>query len=316
MRTALGAILRSLGNDFLFSLSQGCLVELAEMVRSDTTLDLELRGDYVNVYYRGGNLLEVRQSLGSSGGYSILFDTNYFADGAEFDLPRPTVREKEDLGFWLAICPKLKQAVDRWLARVKRNSEREIQQLAVRENNLSTVARGTDYYVCDIEYQSQHGRFDMIAVHWPSISADRQRADDRLLAFVELKYGDGALDNLHEHVQHVNRFAADTHRLSEFKRDMVRVFNQKLGLRLIDCGKELRTFGDQTPLLILALANHDPQKSALSTLLKTLPPSPNIEVRVAMASFLGYGLYDQGMHSVQTVQSRFSEYLPDSKPAE
>lgn len=308
--------MRSLGNDFLFSLSQGCLAELTEMVRSDTTLDLELRGGYINVYYRGSNLLEVRQSPGSSGEYSVQFDTNYFADGAKLDLPRPTVRQRRDLRPWLMICPKLKQAVDRWLARVKRNSEREIQQLAVRDNNFGAVARDTDYYICDIEHQSEHGRFDMIAVHWPSTRPDRKRAHDRRLAFVEFKYGDGALDNLHEHVRDVNQFAADALRLSEFKRDMVRVFNQRLGLRLIDCGKELRTFGDQTPLLILALANHDPQKTALSTLLKTLPSSPNIDVRVATASFLGYGLYDQGMHSVQTVLSRFSEHLADSKPVE
>ncbi len=67
---------------------------------------------------------------------------------------------------------------------------------------------------------------------------------------------------------------------------MICVFNQKLGLQLIDCGKELRSFGDQRPLLILALANHDPQKTALSKLLNTLPSSPNVDLRVPTASFL------------------------------
>ena len=307
--------MRSLGDDFLSSLARGCLVELVEMVRSDTTLDLELRGDYVNVYYRGSNLLKVRQSTGSVGEYSVHSDRNYFAAGTEVDLPPgPTVRQQEELHPWLAICPTLKRAVDQWLVRVKANSEREIQQLTVRDNNFSVVARDTDYYVCDIEYQSEHGRFDMIAVHWPSTSADRKRADDRRLAFVEFKYGDGALDNLHEHVRHVNQFVADTHRLSEFKRDMVDVFNQKLALQLIDCGKELGTFGDQRPLLILALANHDPRKTALSNLLNTLPSSPNVDLRVPTASFLGYGLYDQGMHSVQTVQNQYSQQLLDSLP--
>ena len=305
--------MRSLGNDFLSSLLGGCLAELTEMVRSDTTLDLELRGDSVNVYYRGGSLLRVRQSTGSSDEYSIEFDTNYFANGKEFDLPRCAVRRQEELGPWLAICPKLKRAIDLWYARVKRNSEREMQQLAVRDNNFGAVARDTDYYVCDIEYQNEHGRFDMIAVHWPSTPADRKRANGRRLAFVEFKYGDGALDNLHEHVRNVNQFAADGHRLSEFKRDMVRVFNQKLELKLIDCGKELHSFGDERPLLVLALANHDPQKTELAKLLDTLPTSPNVELRIPTASFLGYGLYDQGMHSVQIAQSRLKDWLLDSK---
>lgn len=305
--------MRSLADDFLSSLRGGCLTELTEMVRSDTTLDLELRGDSVNVYYRGASLLAVRQRPRSSDEYSIEFDTNYFANGAEFDLPYHTVRQPEELDPWLAICPKLKLAVDLWYTRVKSNSEREMQQLAVRDNNFGAVARGTDYYVCDIEYQSEHGRSDMIAVHWPSTPADRKRANGRRLAFVEFKYGDGALYNLHEHVSNVNQFAADAHHLSEFKSDMVRVFNQKLELKLIDCGKELQSFSDERPLLILAMANHDPQKTALAKLLGTLPTSPNVDLRVATASFLGYGLYDQGMHTVRTVQRRLKDWLLESK---
>lgn len=308
--------MRRLDNDFLSSLTQGLLAELTDMVRSDTTLDLELRGGYINVYYRGSNLLKVGRSPGPSDECSVHFDANYFADGEGLDLPRPVVRQREELRLWLAMCPELKRAVDRWLARVKENPEREAQQLAVRDNNLGAVAKSTDFYVCDIEYQNEDGRFDMIAVHWPSTPADRKSAAGRRLAFVEIKYGDNALGNLHDHVRDVNRFVADARRLSEFKEDMVRVFNQKRGLKLIDCEKDLRTFSDQPPLLILAFANHDPQKTALPKLLKTLPPSPNIDVRVATASFLGYGLYDQGMHSVQTALGRFSEHLPDSKPVE
>ena len=304
--------MRSLSGDFLDSLRQGCLAALTETVRSDGTLNLELRGDYVNVYYRGGNLLEVRQSQGSAGDYAVHFDTNYFGGDVGFALPNPVVRQPQDLSPWLAACPRLKQAIDRWLACVKRNPEREIQQLAVRDNNFGAVARDTDYFVCDIEYQSEHGRFDMIAVRWPSTPAHRRRANGRRLAFVEFKYGDRALDNLHDHVRHVNRFVADTRRLSDFKRDMVRVFNQKLGLQLIDCGKELSGFGDERPMLILAFANHDPQKTALTRLLGALPASPHVDLRIATASFLGYGLYDQGIHSVETVQGRFSKYLLDT----
>lgn len=67
---------------------------------------------------------------------------------------------------------------------------------AARENNFGFVARDTDYYVCDLEYQSGQGRFDMIAVHWPSEFAVRKHARDRRLVFVEVKYGDSDLDNL------------------------------------------------------------------------------------------------------------------------
>ena len=46
-----------------------------------------------------------------------------------------------------------------------RSDEREFQQLMVRDNNFGSIANSTDYYVCDIEYDSDNGRFDMIAVH-------------------------------------------------------------------------------------------------------------------------------------------------------
>ena len=179
----------------------------------------------------------------------------------------------------------------------------------MRDNNFSPVARATDYYICDIEFQSRHGRFDMVAVHWPSETAIRKQARARRLVFVEVKYGDSALGNLHTHVRDIDNFAADPHRLNDFKRDMVRVFNQKRELGFVDCGKELESFSEERPLLLLMFANHDPQRSGLSRLLDPLPTSPHVDVGIATASFLGYGLYEQCVHPVQTVLERFGDYV-------
>lgn len=301
--------MRCLDDIFLSDLKNGCLSELTAIVRSDATLCLELRGGYINVYYRGGNLMELRRSGHSAGEYVVSFDANYFAAGQEIALPDCSIRDPSDLARWLALWPNLKHTIDRWLSSTRANAEREFQQLAVRDNNFGPVARDTDYYVCDIEFQNEHGRFDMIAVHWPSEPAVRKKSHERRLVFVEVKYGDSALANLHSHVNDINHFTADPHRLADFKEDMVRVFNQKWHLGLINCGKELGSFSDQTPLLLLMLANHDPQKSALSGLLGALPPSPHVDVRIATASFLGYALYDQCVHPVQTVLRRFSDYI-------
>ena len=203
----------------------------------------------------------------------------------------------------------LKQAVDRWSSTTRSNTEREFQQLAVRDNNFGPVARSTDYYICDIEFQNRHGRFDMIAVHWPSEPALRKLARDRRLVFVEVKYGDSALNNLHAHIRDIDKFVATPAGLEDFKRDMVRVFNQKRELLLVNCDKDLQSFSPERPLLILVFANHDPQKSTLSELLRSLPPTRHVDVRIATASFLGYGLYEQGVHSVQTVMERFGDYV-------
>ena len=90
---------------------------------------------------------------------------------------------------------------------------------------------------------------------------------------------------------------------------MVRVFNQKRELGLIDCGKNLESFSDEPPILLLIFANHDPQKPALSKELRSLRTTAHVDVRVATASFLGYGLYEQCVHPVQTLLDRFGEYV-------
>jgi len=301
--------MRRLEHSFLSDLKEGCLTELTATVRSDTSLCLELRGDYINVYYRGGNLMELRQNGQSANEYAVSFDTNYFAAGEEIALPDRTVRSHMELTGWLDLWPALKRSIDRWMSSTKANAEREFQQLALRDNNFGSVARDTDYYVCDIEFQSEQGRFDMIAVHWPSEPAVRKQARDRRLVFVEVKYGDGALGNLHAHLAHVNAFASDPRRLKRFKEDMVHVFNQKWGLGLLDCGNRLQSFSGERPIFLLMLVNHDPQKSALSRLLRSLPASPHVDVRIGTASFLGYGLYEQCVHPVKTVLERFGEYV-------
>ena len=132
-------------------------------------------------------------------------------------------------------------------------------------------------------------------VHWRATAsgpAVRKHARNRRLVLVEVKYGDSALGNLHAHVRDVNDFAADPHRLEDFKQDMVRVFNQKWELGLINCGKKLQSFSRDRPLILLIFANHDPQKSTLFKLLRSLPVSLHVDVGIATASFLGYGLYE------------------------
>jgi hypothetical protein len=52
---------RSISNDFMNDLLNGNLSEFLEYVKSDDTIDLELRNKCIKVYYRGGKLLEVKE---------------------------------------------------------------------------------------------------------------------------------------------------------------------------------------------------------------------------------------------------------------
>jgi len=293
---------RGLSPEFLADLQGGMLAPLRERVVRDRSLSLELRENYINVYYRGGNVMRV---CPTDEGYSAFFDRKYFG-GAEAPMPMPPdrLRKPEDVGAWLSALPSLKQAMDLW----QPGEEREVQQLVLRDNNVGGCARSTDYYVCDIEYANHHGRFDVVAVHWPSTPSARKRADGRRLVLGEVKFGDGALDGpagLHAHVNDVNAHLAVPENLDGLKLEMVRVFNQKRALGFIDCEKDLVGFSAERPILLLVLVNHDPDKSRLRELLRALPPSPHAELRVATGSLLGYGLYDPAILTIDEALSRF-----------
>ena len=301
--------MRKLDDEFLKDLKErkGKLFSLTEAVKSDPSLCLELRGNYVNVYYRGGNLMKVTQTGNE---YRIFFDKNYFKAGGKTALPD----EREGIDTWLDVSPKLKQAIDRWFGKRKKD-EREFQQILLRDNNFGKIARSTDYYICDIEYQIKCGRFDLIAVHWPSNPTTRKQPNDRRLVFIEMKYGDDALEGnagLHKHIQDVNSYLSDRTKVDNFKQEMVGIFNQKRDLGLIDCGKDLSSFSNESPILLLVFANHDPGKSKLYELLRSLPESPHAELYVATASFMGYGLYEQGVHKIDEAWHRFVDYIYSS----
>jgi len=73
--------------------------------------------------------------------------------------------------------------------------EREYQHLWVRENNYSSIANSTDYFIADIEYDNhKNARFDIVAIEWLSDASIRKlkNGHNPKLVVIEMKYGDGA----------------------------------------------------------------------------------------------------------------------------
>ncbi len=307
--------MRKLNDRFLADLTDGgILSRFRDLVKSDTSLCLEIRNHYINIYYRGGSMMKI--SVGENNNdYSVEFDENY-SKYTEVNLLQKLPRRigtSGEIEYWLASVPHLKAAMDSFLGKHPKE-EREFQQMMLRDNNFGSIARSTDYYICDIEYQSRNGRFDMIAVQWPSTPSRRKENTNRRLAFIEVKHGDGALEGtagIREHIEDVNAFAGVSENLDQIKEEMIDIFNQKVHLNLIDCGKKLLSFSNDKPLLLLAFSNHDPGKSKLNYLLQpaNLPESPYVDMRIVTASFLGYGLYDQGVHTISEAWNRFGKYI-------
>lgn len=275
-----------------------------------------IRADCINVYYRGGNLLRVHrrpppQTDPTCSRYEASFHPNY---GVGRELPNlpPVLTRSEDVQTWLDAFPVLKDAMDR---SDRLGVEREIQQSILRDNNFCSSANSTDYYVCDIEYSRSRAdafRFDIVGVHWPSEPNVRKRGDGRRLFFAEVKQGDKALggkSGLHSHIRHVNAHLADTQNVTAIKAEMIEVFNQKRKLGLLEPGRELVSFSDEPPLLILVLVNHDPQSLPLGKMLRDLPEHPNVDLRVATSSLMGYGLYEHCVMTVEAALERFGDLI-------
>lgn len=294
--------MRGLSNVFLSALKSGLLYPLLERVRIDRTLDLQIREDYINIYYRGGNLMKVQKE--PHNGFRVSFDSGY--SGGKKLHPNDDLITLNDVQAWISAFPEMKNAMDIYFGNIRAWDERENQQVMIRENNYSSVANSTDYYICDIEYaDSKSGtRLDAVAAKWISSGAARKNTEDVRLAIIEMKFGDSALkgsSGLYDHVKNVISVFG-TSGFHYMKNEMLEVFNQKLELGLIsDCKHSLISFSDQIPEYIIAVSNHDPQKTALNSELNRIRTNfanqinLPVEIKIAKANKLGYALYEQNV---------------------
>lgn len=298
--------MRGLSRRFIDELESGLLKPVLELVQGDFTLCLEIRKNYINIYYRGGNILRIAENVSS---FNTSFNRKYL-DQEKTRVPEElpaTLVMPNDVNAWIGAIPFLKHEMDLCFGKHPKD-EREFQQLMVRENNFGNSAKSTDYFICDIEYANEKGRFDLIAVHWPSTAADRRKNTTLGLAFIEMKYFDKAVSGeagLPEHIKDIDDFLEERANLTNLKDEMKQVFNQKQKLGLINNKMPIESFSDDEPEYILALANHDPDSSILKRELAELPACPHAQVKFAMSSFMGYGLYQEHIYTLDDFKKRF-----------
>ena len=202
----------------------------ASAVQADPELDLQIRHHYVNIYYRGSNLMEIRESGRGGKHLRVRFDRRYLPGHAQERTmwnPPPnardleveawlqgqgvldvdTLRDAADVQRHVASFAYRKEAMD--ASKVRRpKKELETQQAIVRCNNTSDES---EYLVCDTEYSFLYedpaegrcrGRIDLIAAYRSRSVPDPQVR----LVFIELKYGANAIDGkagLQKHVRDI-----------------------------------------------------------------------------------------------------------------
>jgi len=232
---------------FLYEIENGSLKPLVELVNSNEDLVLQIRDDYFNVYYQGGNVAKVTSSK------SVDFDENYFRthiekskeNWEEIKKKRQTTMALFKKGLFSDYIDTVKSAMKYYWDNVlegKGVAEKMAQhQICILNTNQ------TEYTVIDLEYQvstesifkyrgkrkTKSGglpspRFDIVAI----------RNSDHRLCVIELKKGTKALKDpsgVQEHAESfVHTIGFDKKTKNAFLSEMNDVLQMKKKLKLID----------------------------------------------------------------------------------
>lgn len=309
--------MRALSQAFMDDLLNldGLLHPLLERVKQDHTLMLSIRKDYINIYYRGGNILRVKEQRNSS--YSAFFDNEYNKSGMPSPSLPDAIESQHEARTWVDSFQDLKGILDFYFSEYSK-PEREFQQLVARENNFSTIANQSEYFISDIEFADSAlgARFDILAVRW--LVSQRKSTSNCRPALIEMKYGDGALSGnagVLKHLQDIDALVSIGDKYKALLETMEMQFNQMDELGLLNFNRvanwtKIKLDANDKPEVIFVLANHNPRSSKLNTILNdpeidAYDHSPNFDLRFYVASFAGYALHADCMFTL----SQFRELL-------
>jgi hypothetical protein len=309
-------IMRVLSETFINDLlnSEGVLFPILSSVKKDQTLMLAIRDGFINIYYRGGSILRVTENEGGS--YGGFFDERYNKTGKKIPHTPAIIENQDDAKLWVVSLPVLKSFMNEFLSAYSKD-EREFQQLVARENNNSSISNESDYFISDIEVSesTSKARFDMLAIKWPTTK--RRSGNNCRVAFIEMKYGDGALGGkagMLKHLKDMDSLITNHESYTKLMSVIEHQFNQldQLGLLKFNKGQRFTKVSldpSQKPEIIFILANHNPRASALKTILSNpeitaYSKSEHFDLKFFVASFAGYGLFKECMMNLSDFSKR------------
>ncbi len=171
--------MRGINDRFITDLKTGCLSFFLNQVKANRDkLCLEIRKGYINIYYKGGNLLKITQK---KSGYSFYFDAKYCLnkdDDSNYErlknLDSSSIQDYTD-NFELMMSE-----MDSWLYKHPKNERTFQHQLLVNNKNIIDIEYATPK--SKITGEKLNMRLDMLMV-----------VEDDKLIIVENKYGIGAI---------------------------------------------------------------------------------------------------------------------------
>jgi hypothetical protein len=283
---------RKLSDDFIKDLKAGVLLPFLQLVKSNKEhLILEIRKNYVNIYYRGGCLFKIGRS---NKNYKCSWDGKYLKkndgkprlnpdvlNGLENKPKNLTfshtsnsgknsclIKSVEDSRFW---CDRFKIdhptechfnfQMDNWFKEHPK-LEKFIQQQIVSKKILK------NYLITDFELQipkevsGTSKRFDLMAIN----------TNENLLAFIELKQGYSTLKTtinrdrlkgagLYKHLKDVLETVKGTKNIARIIEQSKKIIDQKENLGLATKNNCFKNINKENYEVVFALANYTKENS-------------------------------------------------------
>ena len=324
---------RRISEPFIQQFESGVLRPILERLQHDDTLSLEIRNGYVNIYYRGGNLLKLTANSKATQ-FAASFDWRYCGGDDDYrcwlpaERPPAIIARADNARAWVDAFSHHKQAMDiRFLKHSK--IEREYQQAVVRDNNRHASGDKSDYMIVDIEYaqspsafpeRTYNFRFDMVGLRWPAEGGSRGRGVVTPV-IMEMKTGDAAIaphpvgpegkdlsPGLAKHVRDIESFLAPDYGSATsgprelLRSELRRTFGvkQRLGLPSVPERMKRLEITEMTQKLevLFVIANHQPKSKAFGEELLRLPAREHADYYVATVEWMGYALFAENMQSL------------------
>lgn len=274
------------------SLKEGNLKKMLNVISQSDDLDVQIRNNYLNIYYKGGCIAKIYSEK------SVIFNEKYFdpyKENVNIKEKRKALTEKFKKSDYQGYFEEAKQIMDIWF-KAHPKPERDEQQLLSIENKYTQ----SDYVIIDLEYQvsilsefkciyapkgnNKVPRFDIVAVNKKG-----------KLCVIELKKGTKALkgtSGLNEHWICYQKSIGRNH--APFIKEMQNLLGQKQEFGLVDRAVKIL---EPEPSFMFAYAydektSQDLQDEEFCKVYKKIDHSPSTPIHVIKIKMGSHKLLD------------------------
>lgn len=235
---------------------------LSEVKRDRDRLSLEIRDGYINIYYKGGNLLKITQKRK---GYAFFFDARYCLNkGNDGNFDRLSHLPAGDSQAYIRHFHMMMEEMDSWfVCHPKR--ERDVQHELLLHNPS----------VLDVEYQAPYVKDGKR--HWMRL--DMLMVEEDTLILVENKCGIGAISGsagIAKHYRDMSLLLQSESLYRELLSSVQAIAEAKYALGLLP--KPIRIPDREKTELLFLLVDYHEESTLLKRELKEIPPTARVKV--------------------------------------